>query len=104
MLENILNHKRTEIETAKVRKPLADLKQAMRHLGPTRSLLHHITREQGPRHRVIAEIKKASPSKGVLRGDLDPVTWAKQYQQAGATALSVLTDEKIFHGAPLLHR
>ncbi len=99
MLDTILSYKLIEIKEAQALLPLKSLEKKVDHLGPVRSLTHSITAPQGPAHRVIAEIKRASPSKGVMREDLDPVEWAKRYQSAGAVAMSVLTDRKFFHGS-----
>lgn len=99
MLETILAHKHAEIEKAQRIVPIAVLEKQLEDMGSVRSLLRSITGENGPRHRVIAEIKRASPSKGVFREDLEPASWAQSYQRAGAAALSVLTDERFFKGS-----
>lgn len=99
MLEEILAHKRTEIEEARDRWPVRTLEEQAARLTPPRSLLQSITDPQGPAHRVIAEIKRASPSKGLLREDLDPVDVAGRYQRAGAIGVSVLTDRRFFRGS-----
>ncbi len=99
MLDKIISQKLIEIEEAREILPLKSLEKKVNHSGPLRSLLKIITSPQGPAHRVIAEIKRASPSRGVMRADLDPVEWAKRYQSAGAVAMSVLTDSKFFHGS-----
>lgn len=99
MLEEILAHKRMEVREAKGRRPVEALEEDAGSMDPPRSLLQKITDPQGPAHRILAEIKRASPSKGVLREDLDPVDWAGRYVRAGAIGLSILTDEKFFKGS-----
>jgi indole-3-glycerol phosphate synthase len=99
MLEEILAHKRSEVREAKERRPVKALREQARHVDPPRSLIGRITDAHGPPHRILAEIKRASPSKGVLREELDPVDWAGRYVRAGAIGLSVLTDEKFFKGS-----
>ncbi len=99
MLAAILDNKREEVKEAKKRVPLTALRERAGSVAPPLSMLGRITEKEGARHRIIAEIKRASPSKGVLRQDLDPVEWAGRYQRAGATALSVLTDERFFKGS-----
>jgi indole-3-glycerol phosphate synthase len=99
MLEAILAHKRAEIEEARQRQPVEMWEEQACCVDPPRSLSERITDVRGPAHRVIAEIKRASPSKGVLRQDLDPLQWARRYERAGAVGLSVLTDERFFRGA-----
>ena len=99
MLEEILAHKRVEIREAKGRRPVEALKEEAGRREPPRSLIQKITDSHGPAHRILAEIKRASPSKGVLREDLDPVDWAGRYVRAGAIGLSVLTDERFFKGS-----
>ncbi len=99
MLEEIVAHKRLEIRDARERVAEAALEEQAGRAGPPRSLIGRITDPRGPAHRVLAEIKRASPSKGVLREGLDPVEWAERYVRAGAVALSVLTDERFFKGS-----
>jgi indole-3-glycerol phosphate synthase len=99
MLETILENKRAEVGQAKTRMPLPELERRLEDAAPARSLMQALAGKKGPGHRIIAEIKRASPSKGVLRSDLDPVTWGEMYQRAGAAAISVLTDEKFFQGS-----
>jgi len=99
MLETILAHKRTEVEEAKRREPVKGVEEKIARLASPRSLLQRITGAGGPAHRIIAEIKRASPSKGVLREELDPLDWAGRYERAGAIGLSVLTDTRFFKGS-----
>jgi indole-3-glycerol phosphate synthase len=96
ILDRILNVKRDEIAAAKLRTPLADLERKARAAGPPRDFAGAL-RARNP--AVIAEIKKASPSRGVLREEFDPATIARSYERAGAACLSVLTDERFFQGA-----
>lgn len=99
ILEEILAHKKREVQEARASRPLAALKKDAGRADPPRSLMRKITDPAGPGHRILAEIKRASPSRGVLREDLDPVDWAKAYVRAGAIGLSVLTDAKFFRGS-----
>jgi len=99
MLDAILDNKRVEVAQARKRTPRAELERRAWGAGPLRSLTGALAGPGGSGYRIIAEIKRASPSKGVLRQDLDPVTWAEKYRRAGAAALSVLTDERFFHGS-----
>jgi len=99
MLETILENKRAEVGQAKARMPLQELQRRLEDAAPIRSLTRALTAHEGAGHRIIAEIKRASPSKGVLRSDLDPVAWAGMYRRAGAAAVSVLTDARFFKGS-----
>lgn len=100
MLSGILEHKREEVERARARAPAEELeRRLLLDARPVLSLIRAVLERDRPGTRIIAEIKRASPSKGVLRADLDPVDWALRYRRAGAAALSVLTDERFFHGS-----
>lgn len=100
ILRNIITRKREEITERKARAPLVDVMRRADSAEPVRgfsqALLNSIERQ---RPAVIAEIKKASPSKGIIRVDFDPEAIARSYQDGGATCLSVLTDVDFFQGA-----
>ena len=103
-LEQILQTKREEIADRKARIPLESLKETISTLGRPRNFFQAVSRDPKtspiPKPlNLIAEVKKASPSAGVIRADFDPVQIAKTYAAAGADALSVLTDEKYFQGS-----
>lgn len=100
ILNKILARKQQEIIDRKALKSQSDLEQALKQASPVRGFvqsLQHKLAQNLP--AVIAEIKKASPSKGVIRQHFNPAEIATQYQQGGAACLSVLTDVDFFQGA-----
>lgn len=100
ILTRIIATKRSEITTNKITTPLSQLQDTLAHIGPTRDFVAAIRHQLSLQHpAIIAEIKKASPSKGIIREHFDPVAIAQSYASAGATCLSVLTDEHYFQGA-----
>jgi indole-3-glycerol phosphate synthase len=100
ILTRILARKREELEAARVAVPLAEMQARARAAPPPRDFAGAIRAKiAAGRPAVIAEIKKASPSKGVLRADFDPAAIARSYEAGGAACLSVLTDRDFFQGA-----
>lgn len=100
ILKKIVARKREEIGDRATRTPLNQLKDALAHTAPVRGFAKAIeARIAGGRAGVIAEIKRASPSKGVLREDFRPVEIAASYERGGAACLSVLTDVDFFQGS-----
>ncbi len=99
VLDKIIARKRIEVAKAKSNTPLATLKDRVDELGRPRNFFAAVV-NQHPRRttRIIAEIKKRSPSAGMIREDFDLVDIAKQYHEAGAAAISCLTDEEDFGG------
>lgn len=98
ILEEIVWHKEIEVEKMRERVPLRELQKQALTVAPTRDFVGAL--KQGKtKPALIAEVKKASPSKGILREDFDPIAIALSYQQGGASCLSVLTDEKFFQGS-----
>jgi indole-3-glycerol phosphate synthase len=102
ILDQIVQTKRQEVLKRKNVRPLESLREAIAELGRPRNFFGAATHKKtGPKARplnLIAEIKKASPSAGVIRKDFDPVAIAKSFAAAGADCLSVLTDEQYFQG------
>ncbi len=97
ILDEIFTHKRIEVETHKRKIPLAELRSISEGAPPSPGFIHAIRiAENSP--ALIAEVKFASPSKGILVEGLNPVSLAHIYAGNGAAAISVLTDEKYFHG------
>ena len=97
ILEKIVWEKDREVETARQRMPLDQLKSKVAQLPAPRDFVAAL-RQAAVKPAVIAEVKKASPSKGVIRDDFDPVAIAKAYAAGGASCLSVLTDKQFFQG------
>lgn len=96
ILDEIIEEKKKEVEQAKVEVPLEKLIERSSSVGRLRSFKEAIA--QPGKISLIAEIKKASPSKGVLKEDFNPVEIARTYESSGACALSILTDKKFFQG------
>jgi indole-3-glycerol phosphate synthase len=100
ILERILATKREEIAAGKAVVPLAEMERLARAAGATRDFAGALrARVAAGMPAVIAEVKRASPSKGLLRADFDPAAIARSYEAGGASCLSVLTDEKYFQGS-----
>jgi indole-3-glycerol phosphate synthase len=97
ILDRILEAKRAEVATAKKRVPLAGLRSLAAWHEARRGFAAAIRDTSG--RCIIAEIKKASPSRGLIRADFDPAAHARDYDRAGATCISVLTDEAFFSGS-----
>ncbi len=98
ILARILEWKRQEVTLSRRRVSLDDLRRRVRDLPPTRSFWQALEGGAQRGTRIIAEIKKASPSAGLIRDDFDPVSIAMTYARHGAAAISVLTDNKFFQG------
>lgn len=97
VLDKIVLKKREEIAALKASRPEIELRARLDDARSPRDFFAALAAD-GP-IKLIAEVKKASPSKGVIRADFDPVAIAKAYESAGATCLSVLTDEHFFQGS-----
>ena len=98
ILEEIVWYKEREVAQMRDKLPLAKLQKQVSGMAPALDFLGAL--KQGKTHpAVIAEVKKASPSKGVIRADFDAIEIAKSYQRGGASCLSVLTDRKFFQGS-----
>jgi len=98
ILEQIVATKRQEVAQRQIAAPLEQLKETIETLGRPRNFFHAVTRKTDKPLNLIAEVKKASPSAGVIRENFDPLQIAQTYAAAGADALSVLTDEQYFQG------
>ncbi len=96
ILARIVEYKRREIADARALRAEADLERACHGLPTARPFRTALL--NAPGMAVIAEVKRASPSAGVIRADFDPVAVARAYEAAGASCISVLTDEPSFHG------
>ncbi|GAB1545234.1 indole-3-glycerol phosphate synthase TrpC [Scytonema sp. NUACC21] len=98
ILEEIVWHKEEEVDQMREKVSLQELQRQVMDAPPTRDFVAAL--QQGKTTpALIAEVKKASPSKGVLRENFDPVEIALKYSQSGASCISVLTDEKFFSGS-----
>jgi indole-3-glycerol phosphate synthase len=99
VLDEIVAHKRAEVAALKARRSVGTVAAACRGLAPARDFEAALRPPAGTPVRLIAEVKRASPSQGLFRADLDPIAQASTYAAAGAAAVSVLTDARYFHGS-----
>ena len=97
-MDKIIADKKKEVELRRSQKSLEQLVEQIRPLPKCRNFYKAVTKPNRRGINVIAEVKKASPSAGIIREDFDPVTIAGIYEKCGADAISVLTDEKYFQG------
>lgn len=100
ILAQILDYKREFVAARRARLPLAELRRQAADMPPAAGFYQAVRGAlEAGQAAVIAEIKRASPSRGVIREQFDPAALARSYRDGGAACLSVLTDEKFFHGA-----
>lgn len=99
ILDEIIANKREEVAHRKLMRPIFCLRHNLDRCGPARDFRAALADPTRPSPRVIAEIKRRSPSKGLLRPDLDPACVASIYQRNGASAISVLADSRFFGGS-----
>jgi len=103
VLRHIIEHKRREVAESRRRVPLDELKERISELGRPRNFFRSVVDDRHPgAMRVIAEVKRKSPSAGVIREEFDPVDMARRYSEAGAAAISCATDRE-FLGGDLAH-
>ncbi|WP_373525264.1 indole-3-glycerol phosphate synthase TrpC [Nostoc sp.] len=98
ILEDIVSHKKQEVAQMQQELALASLQQQLNAAPTVRNFLTAL-QENPSQPSLIAEVKKASPSRGIIRADFDPVAIAQAYERGGAACLSVLTDQKFFQGS-----
>jgi len=100
ILGTIVERKHQEVSSLRARAPIFELKARIREQDKPRSFLGALKKKTHRKQAaIIAEVKKASPSKGVIRKDFDPILIAQSYERSGATCLSVLTDVHFFQGS-----
>ena len=99
VLDRIKAYKLEEVAADKASKPYVAVEEEAKAAGPTRGFAKSLIAATKTGYGLIAEVKKASPSKGLIRADFEPATLAKAYEAGGATCLSVLTDTPSFQGA-----
>jgi indole-3-glycerol phosphate synthase len=100
MLRRICETKREEVARAKAERSFSEVERAAHGAAPPRDFVAALKRASVGGYGLIAEIKRASPSAGLIRSDFDPATLARAYARGGATCLSVLTDTPYFQGRP----
>lgn len=98
-LEKIIGQKKGEVEEVKKIVPLAEIKNLIRGKRPRNDFKNAITRKNVEPIKIVAEIKRASPSKGVIAENVDPVKLALDYEDGGASAVSILTEKDFFLGS-----
>ncbi|MEA3362823.1 MAG: indole-3-glycerol phosphate synthase TrpC [Thermodesulfobacteriota bacterium] len=99
ILDQILQTKQTEVAADQIRQSLTELKSIVVNSDPTRGFAERLRQSAASGTAIIAEVKKGSPSKGIIREDFDPVAIARSYERGGASCLSILTDEHYFYGS-----